>query len=173
MQMMVREVGLGEDESEWPLVPVLPSYGRGRDAHAGRFSSLIFGTNLTDVVITGNNSTIDGPGASWWKKFKAGQLNETRSYMIENVTYSARLEGIPNDPFKGICISNVTITLTVKPKKLQWNCTDIAGVTSDVTPKACDLMPEKKEVVDCPFPEDRLAIEDVKLVTCSASLPFF
>lgn len=44
----------GQDESEWPLVEILPSYGRGRDAPGGRFSSLIFGTNLTDVVITGN-----------------------------------------------------------------------------------------------------------------------
>lgn len=34
---------------------MLPSYGRGRDAPGGRFSSLIFGTNLTDVVITGNH----------------------------------------------------------------------------------------------------------------------
>jgi len=42
-----------QDESEWPTLPVLPSYGRGRDAPDGRFSSLIFGTNLTDVVITG------------------------------------------------------------------------------------------------------------------------
>jgi hypothetical protein len=32
----------------------LPSYGRGRDAAAGRYNSLIFGTNLTDVIITGN-----------------------------------------------------------------------------------------------------------------------
>jgi hypothetical protein len=42
-----------QDESEWPSLPVLPSYGKGRDAPNGRFSSLIFGTNLTDVVITG------------------------------------------------------------------------------------------------------------------------
>jgi hypothetical protein len=42
-----------QDESEWPSFPVLPSYGKGRDAPNGRFSSLIFGTNLTDVVITG------------------------------------------------------------------------------------------------------------------------
>jgi hypothetical protein len=41
-----------QDESEWPSFPVLPSYGKGRDAPNGRFSSLIFGTNLTDVVIT-------------------------------------------------------------------------------------------------------------------------
>ncbi|KAM1126837.1 hypothetical protein ACFX2B_041462 [Malus domestica] len=357
-----------QDESEWPHLPVLPSYGRGRDAPGGRFSSLVFGTNLTDVVITGNNGTIDGQGASWWAKFKQGHLTLTRPYMIEimysnqiqisnltlvnspswfvhpiyssnitiqgltilapvdspntdgidpdscsqtriedcyivsgddciavksgwdeygikvgiptehlvirrltcispdsatialgsemsggirnvraeditaidtqssvriktavgrgayvkdiyvrrmtlktmkyvfwmtgsygshpdpsfdpkalpeitninykqvvaeNVTYSARLDGVPNDPFKGICISNVTITLTEKPKKLQWNCTNVEGITSNVTPKACDLLPEKKEVVDCAFPEDRLAIEDVELVTCSASTPFF
>lgn len=43
-----------QDESEWPQLPILPSYGRGRDAPEGRFSSFIFGTNLTDVVITGN-----------------------------------------------------------------------------------------------------------------------
>ncbi|CAJ1965378.1 unnamed protein product, partial [Sphenostylis stenocarpa] len=42
-----------QDESEWPQLPVLPSYGRGRDAPGGRFNSLIFGTNLVDVVITG------------------------------------------------------------------------------------------------------------------------
>jgi len=39
---------------EWPVMKPLPSYGRGRDAAAGRYSSLIFGTNLTDVIITGN-----------------------------------------------------------------------------------------------------------------------
>jgi hypothetical protein len=43
-----------QDESEWPQLPVLPSCGRGRDAAGGRFSSLIFGTCLTDVIITGN-----------------------------------------------------------------------------------------------------------------------
>ncbi len=35
------------------MIEPLPSYGRGRDAAGGRFVSLIFGTNLTDVVITG------------------------------------------------------------------------------------------------------------------------
>jgi hypothetical protein len=43
-----------QDESEWPQLPVLPSYGKGGDAAGGRFSSLIFGTHLTDVIITGN-----------------------------------------------------------------------------------------------------------------------
>ncbi|XP_009375527.2 probable polygalacturonase [Pyrus x bretschneideri] len=357
-----------QDESEWPHLPALPSYGKGRDGPGERFSSLIFGTNLTDVVITGHNGTIDGQGAYWWVKFKQGLLNSTRPYVIElmysdqiqisnltlvnspswfvhpiyssnitiqgltilapievpntdginpdscsqiriedcyivsgddciavksgfdeygikvgiptehlvirrltcispssatialgsemsggirdvrgeditaidaessvriktavgrggyvkdiyvrrmtlktmkyvfwmtgsygshpdpgfdpkalpeitninykqvvaeNVTISARLDGIHDDPFKGICISNVTITLAEKAKKLQWNCTDVEGITSNVTPKACDLLPEQKEAVDCAFPEDRLAIEDVELVTCSASTPFF
>ncbi|XP_010105745.2 probable polygalacturonase [Morus notabilis] len=351
-----------QDESEWPLVALLPSYGKGRDAPNARFSSLIYGTNLTDVVITGNNGTIDGQGAPWWTKFRAGQLNATRPYMIEilhsdqiqifnltlinspswfvhpiyssniivkgltivapvtspntdgidpdsctnmliedcfivsgddcvavksgwgqygiklgkptkqlvirrltcispdsatialgsemsggiqdvrieditalstqsgiriktgrgrggyvkdifarrmtlktmkyafwmtgnygshpdpgfdpkalpvidrinyrdvvaeNVTYSARLDGIAGDTFKGICISNATITLTETPKKLQWNCTNVEGVTSNVTPKACDLLPEKQGKFDCPFPKARLPIESVPLKACS------
>ncbi|KAK7315121.1 hypothetical protein VNO77_33653 [Canavalia gladiata] len=349
-----------QDESEWPTLPVLPSYGRGRDAPDGRFSSLIFGTNLTDVVITGYNGTIDGQGSYWWDKFHKGELNLTRPYMIEimfsnyiqisnitlinspswfvhpiyssdiiiqgltiiapvdspntdgidpdsctntriedcyivsgddciaiksgwdeygiklgmpsqhivikrlecvspdsamialgsemsggiqdvraedltaintqsavriktavgrgayvkdifvkgmnlntmkyvfwmtgsygshpdpsfdpkalpnitginyrdviadNCTYSARLEGIPNDPFKGICISNVTIHSG--KKKLQWNCTDIEGVTSDVNPMPCALLPEKEENFECPYPDEKLPIETFQLKTCS------
>ncbi|KAJ8752852.1 hypothetical protein K2173_008587 [Erythroxylum novogranatense] len=349
-----------EDEAEWPALPALPSYGKGRDAPAGRFNSLISGTNLNDVVITGNNGTIDGQGAVWWDKFHKQKLNLTRPYLIEtlychqvqisnltlinspswnvhptyssnvlimgltilapvdspntdginpdsssnvriedsyiisgddcvavksgwdeygikvglptehlvirrltcispdsatialgsemsggiqdvraeditaintqsgvriktargrggyvkdiyvrrltmstmkyvfwmtgsygshpdpgfdpqalpkianinyrdmiaeNVTYSARLEGLKEDPFTGICVSNVKINLTQKPEELQWNCTDIAGVSSRVTPKPCALLPEKD--IDCPFSEERLPIEDVQLKTCS------
>ncbi|KAH1151879.1 hypothetical protein GYH30_045405 [Glycine max] len=356
-----------QDESEWPTLPVLPSYGRGRDAPDGRFSSLIFGTNLTDVIITGYNGTIDGQGCYWWDKFHKGELKLTRPYMIEimfsdhiqisnltlinspswfvhpiytsdiiiqgltilapvdspntdgidpdscsniriedcyivsgddcvaiksgwdeygikfgmpsqhiiirrlecvspdsamialgsemsggiqdvraedltaintqsavriktavgrgayvrdifikgmnlntmkyvfwmtgsysshpdngfdpkalpnitginyrdviaeNVTYSARLEGIANDPFTGICISNVTIHSG--KKKLQWNCTDIEGVTSNVYPKPCELLPLKQEKIECPYPDDKVSIESVQLKTCSfKSVSFF
>ncbi|XP_031266207.1 probable polygalacturonase [Pistacia vera] len=350
-----------QDEAEWPHLAVLPSYGRGRDGPGGRFSSLIFGTNLTDVVVTGGNGTIDGQGAPWWIKYRSNQLNITRPYLIEimysnhvqisnitlinspswnvhpiycsnvlvqgltilapidspntdginpdsctntiiedcyivsgddciavksgwdqygtkfgmptkhliirrltcispdsatialgsemsggikdvraeditaidtqsgvriktaigrggyvkdiyvrrmtmktmkyvfwmtgsygshpdpnfdpkalpeitginyrdmvaeNVTYSARLDGIQNDPFTGICISNVTIGLTEKPQKLQWNCTDVQGFTSRVTPPACNLLPEKKDNTDCFFPKDKLPIENIELKTC-------
>ncbi|KAK3447145.1 hypothetical protein EUGRSUZ_A02742 [Eucalyptus grandis] len=350
-----------QDESEWPQVAILLSYGRGRDAPGGRFSSLISGTNLTDVVITGNNGTIDGQGAYWWDKFKKEELNLTRPYLIEflysdqvqiayitlvdspswfvhpiyssdifvqgvtilapidspntdginpdsssnvriednyivsgddciaiksgwdqygikfgkptehvsirrltcispdsaaialgsemsggiqdvraetivaintqsgvriktapgrggyvkdifvkgmimktmkyafwmtgsynshpdtgydpkalpviqginyrdmvaeNVTYSAKLDGIKGDPFTGICISNVQIELSKNPKKLQWNCTDIEGVTSNVTPVACDLLPKKEPAIDCPFPTEKLPIEDVLFKMC-------
>ncbi|KAM7273449.1 hypothetical protein ACFE04_028113 [Oxalis oulophora] len=86
-----------EEESEWPLLPALPSYGRGRDGPDGRFSSLIFGTNLTDVIVTGNNGTLNGQGQIWWKKFKASKLTSTRPYLIEFM-YSNQIQ-----------ISNITL----------------------------------------------------------------
>ncbi|KAL1226207.1 putative polygalacturonase [Cardamine amara subsp. amara] len=353
-----------QDESEYPVVPPLPSYGRGRDAPGPRFASLISGTNLTDVIITGNNGTINGQGKYWWAKFKSGGFKSiTRPYLIEilfsnnlqisnvtlinspswhihpvysynvivkgvtilapidspntdginpdsctntliedcyivsgddciavksgwdeygikfamptqqlsirrltcispdsagvalgsemsggikdvriedttliqtqsairiktavgrggyvkdifarrltmktmkyvfwmsgaynqhvddkwdpkalpvvtninyrdmtaeNVTIASRLEGIKKDPFTGICMSNVSISLAPKAKKLQWNCTDIAGVTSKVTPKPCSLLPEKEKPVDCAFPEDKIPIESVVMKKCIA-----
>ncbi|XP_078438181.1 putative polygalacturonase [Wolffia australiana] len=72
-----------QDMNEWPIIDPLPSYGRGRDAPGGRYSSLILGSNLTDVAITGNNGTIDGQGAEWWSKFKGQKLHYTRGYLIE------------------------------------------------------------------------------------------
>lgn len=46
-----------QNESDWPLLAPLPSYGVDQNLTEGRFSSLLFGMNLTDVVITGNNLT--------------------------------------------------------------------------------------------------------------------
>ncbi|KAG6715482.1 hypothetical protein I3842_05G255600 [Carya illinoinensis] len=91
-----------------------------------------------------------------------------RDIVATNVTGGARLEGIAQDHFTGICISNVTISLSKMPKELQWNCTNIAGVMSNVTLEPCHLLP-KKEKVDCAFPKDRLPIEDVHLKTCSTT----
>ncbi|KAL2336020.1 hypothetical protein Fmac_010466 [Flemingia macrophylla] len=72
-----------QDISEWPVMEPLPSYGRGRDAPAGRYTSFIFGTHLTDVIVTGDNGTIDGQGAFWWQKFHEKKLKYTRPYLIE------------------------------------------------------------------------------------------
>ncbi|XP_004496829.1 probable polygalacturonase [Cicer arietinum] len=351
-----------QDESEWPQLPVLPSYGRGRDAPGGRFSSLIFGTHLTDVIITGNNGTIDGQGSYWWGKFKKKQMKLTRPYMIEimysdqiqisnltlinspswfvhpiyssniivqgltilapvtspntdgidpdscsnvkiednfivsgddciaiksgwdeygikvgmptqhviirrltcispdsatialgsemsggiqdvraeditaistesavriksavgrggfvrdifvkgmnlntmkyvfwmtgaygqhadegfdpkalpnvtninysniiakNVTFAGKLEGISNDPYTGICVSNTNIEMAANKKKLPWNCTDVSGVTSsDVTPQPCALLPQKGKF-ECAYPSDKLAIDKVQFKTCN------
>ncbi|KAL1551942.1 putative polygalacturonase isoform X1 [Salvia divinorum] len=80
-----------QEESEWAVIEPLPSYGRGRDTEGGRYISLIFGTNLTDVVITGDNGTIDGQGESWWNKFHKGELQYTRPYLIE-IMYSENVQ---------------------------------------------------------------------------------
>ncbi|KVG89786.1 Glycoside hydrolase, family 28, partial [Cynara cardunculus var. scolymus] len=80
-----------QDESDYPLVDSLPSYGRGRDGPGGRFSSLIGGCYLTDVVITGGNGTIDGQGSVWWKKFHSKKLKNTRPYLIE-LMYSTQIQ---------------------------------------------------------------------------------
>jgi len=94
-----------------------------------------------------------------------------RDVVATNVKYSARLEGISNDPFTNICISNVTIQLNEKSKKLQWNCTNVSGVTSHVTPLPCESLPEKGPL-DCPFPTDSLPIESVKLKSCNTNAFF-
>ncbi|OMP00357.1 Glycoside hydrolase, family 28 [Corchorus olitorius] len=86
-----------QDLKEWPVLKPLPSYGRGRDAAAGRYASLIFGTNLTDVIVTGANGTLDGQGAFWWQNFHKGKLKYTRPYLIEFM-YSDNIQ-----------ISNVTL----------------------------------------------------------------
>lgn len=72
-----------QDINEWPVIDPLPSYGRGRDAPGGRYISFIFGTNLSDVIITGDNGTIDGQGLLWWQKFHGKKLKYTRPYLIE------------------------------------------------------------------------------------------
>ncbi|WCJ22729.1 Pectin lyase-like superfamily protein [Euphorbia peplus] len=353
-----------QDINEWPVLKALPSYGRGRDAAAGRFSSLIFGTNLTDVIITGDNATIDGQGTFWWQNFKRNKLKYTRPYLIElmfseniqisnltlidspswnihpvyssnilvqgitiiapisspntdginpdsctnmkiqdcyiisgddcvavksgwdeygiafnmptkhlvirrltcispysatialgsemsggiedvraeeitavhtesgvriktavgrggyvkniyvqkftmhtmkwafwmtgnygshadknydpnalpviqginyrdmvaeNVSMAARLEGISGDPFKEICISNVTIGMAVKAKKVPWTCSEIEGVTSGVSPRPCDLLPDQgvEKLSTCEFPTENIPIDNVQLQKCT------
>ncbi|OWM75475.1 hypothetical protein CDL15_Pgr021639 [Punica granatum] len=88
---------LGSTYSEdWPVVDPLPSYGRGRELPGGRHRSLIFGRNLTDVVITGENGTIDGQGFEWWERFRNKTLDYTRPHLVELMNST------------GVVISNLT-----------------------------------------------------------------
>ncbi|CAN1264535.1 Probable polygalacturonase, partial [Linum perenne] len=300
---------------DYPVIPFLPSYGPGFDnSVGGRYISLIFGENLTDVVITGNNGTIDGQGQPWWDEFKAKKTEHSRPFLLEimgcdglqitnltfinspmwqihpifcnnvliqgltvlapvtvpntdginpdsctniriednyivsgddciavksgidqygirvgkptnklairrltcispdsalvalgsemsggiedvrmedliaintqaavrvktaigrggdmvgqNVNVSGKIDGIKTAPFTGLCISNVTLNLGPDAKKLQWNCTDVSGFTSRVTPKPCAELPDKPGM-DCPFPEDKLPIDGLVLKSCS------
>ncbi|TKY59073.1 polygalacturonase protein [Spatholobus suberectus] len=117
------------------VIDPLPSYGRGRDTQGGRFSCLIFGTNLTDVVITGDNGTIDGQD-----NVQIFNLTLVNSPFWNVHPVDNRLKGISGDPFSGICISNVTIQLAKKAKKVPWTCTHIAGISSDGTLVPCDML---------------------------------
>lgn len=112
---------LGSTNSEdWPVVDPLPSYGRGRELPGGRHRSLIYGHNLTDVIITGNNGTIDGQGSIWWSKFRNKTLDHTRPHLVELINSTEVLISnvtFLNSPFwtihpvycSHVTIQNVTI----------------------------------------------------------------
>lgn len=91
-----------------------------------------------------------------------------RDVIAENVTMAARLEGIAGDPFTEICISNVTIGLAAKPKKIQWTCTDIEGISSSVSPRPCELLPDQgPEKIDaCGFPGASTAADPLQVQKC-------
>ncbi|KAJ7299656.1 hypothetical protein O6H91_Y184300 [Diphasiastrum complanatum] len=72
-----------QDPLQWPLIAPLPSYGRGRELPGPRHISLIYGENLVDVVITGQNGTVDGQGSIWWAQFKSKTLDYTRGHLLE------------------------------------------------------------------------------------------
>ncbi|CAK8538686.1 unnamed protein product [Lathyrus sativus] len=85
-----------QNSSNWPLIAPLPSYGRGRERPGGRYMSFIHGDGLQDVVITGENGTIDGQGDEWWNMWRNKTLQFTRPGLVEFANS------------KDIIISNVT-----------------------------------------------------------------
>ncbi|KAK9281978.1 hypothetical protein L1049_004888 [Liquidambar formosana] len=72
-----------QDYTHWQIVEPLPSYGRGIELPGGRYQSLINGQSLNDVVITGDNGTIDGQGSVWWEQFSSHSLNYSRPHLVE------------------------------------------------------------------------------------------
>lgn len=85
-----------QDPKDWPLIEPLPSYGRGRERPGRRHISLIHGENLENVVISGENGTIDGQGSMWWDMWFNKTLQHTRGHLVEFVNS------------ENIIISNVT-----------------------------------------------------------------
>lgn len=90
-----------------------------------------------------------------------------RDVISKNVTIAGKLVGIKDDTFSGICISNVSIELSEHAKKQPWNCSDIQGVSSQVSPQACALLPDQK--IDCPYPSDTLPVDEIQFQTCAAA----
>ncbi|CAK8532064.1 unnamed protein product [Lathyrus sativus] len=113
-----------QDEKYWPLMPALPSYGYGREHPGPRYSSLIHGQHLKDVVITGHNGTIDGQGQTWWTKHLHKLLNHTRGPLVQ-IMWSSDIVisniTLRDSPFwtlhpydcKNVTIKNVTILAPV------------------------------------------------------------
>ncbi|KAL1559003.1 putative polygalacturonase isoform X1 [Salvia divinorum] len=109
-----------DDENHWLLMPPLPSYGYGRERAGPRYGSLIHGQNLTDVVITGHNGTINGQGQTWWTKYRKNLLNYTRGPLLQ-LMWSRDIQisdvTLRDSPFwtlhpydcQNVTISNVTI----------------------------------------------------------------
>ncbi|WOL04501.1 putative polygalacturonase [Canna indica] len=109
-----------QDPEEWPLVEPLPSYGRGRERLGGRHISLIHGDGLTDVVITGQNGSIDGQGRVWWELWWNRTLKHTRGHLLELINSNNILISnviFLNSPFwtihpvycSNVVIKNVTV----------------------------------------------------------------
>ncbi|KAH9548676.1 hypothetical protein CY35_11G100300 [Sphagnum magellanicum] len=72
-----------QDPQTFPIIDSLPSYGRGCELPGGRHNSVIHGENLSDVVITGENGTIDGQGWVWWDMLHNQTLDYTRGHLVE------------------------------------------------------------------------------------------
>ncbi|XP_057520538.1 probable polygalacturonase [Amaranthus tricolor] len=74
---------VSKDVSYWPLADPLPSYGRGREREGGRYMSFILGDGVRDVIISGENGTIDGQGDVWWDMWRQRTLPHTRPHLVE------------------------------------------------------------------------------------------
>ncbi|KAI3773175.1 hypothetical protein L6452_04378 [Arctium lappa] len=127
-----------EDIEHWKVIDPLPSYGRGIDLPGQRYRSLITGENLNDVVITGDNGTIDGQGFVWWDSFDSNNLTHSRPHIVEFINS------------KDIVISNITFlnppAWTIHPaycsNVLVQNITALSPAespyTSGIVPDSCD-----------------------------------
>ncbi|KAL1211888.1 putative polygalacturonase [Cardamine amara subsp. amara] len=112
-----------QDPAHWEGVDPLPSYGRGIDLPGKRYKSLINGNMLHDVVVTGDNGTIDGQ-----ENIIVSNLTflNAPSYTIHSI-YSSHVHihkilahsspespytiGIVPDSSYNVCIQNSTINV--------------------------------------------------------------
>ncbi|XP_050205831.1 probable polygalacturonase [Mercurialis annua] len=130
-----------QDPKEWPIIEPLPSYGRGRERLGGRHISLIHGNGLTNVVITGNNGTIDGQGKMWWELWWNRTLEHTRGHLLELMSsHNVLISNLTfrNSPFwtihpvycRNVVVKHVTILAPL-------NAPNTDGIDPDSSTNVC------------------------------------
>ncbi|PON81984.1 Glycoside hydrolase [Trema orientale] len=130
-----------QDPEEWPIIEPLPSYGRGRERLGGRHISLIHGDGLTNVVITGQNGTIDGQGKMWWELWWNRTLKYTRGHLLELMnSHNILISNLTflNSPFwtihpiycSNVVIKNMTILAPL-------NAPNTDGIDPDSSTNVC------------------------------------
>lgn len=130
-----------QEWQKWPLIDPLPSYGRGRELPGGRYMSLIHGNGLHDVIITGDNGTIDGQGDVWWNMWRQRTLPFTRPNLLEFMHSSDILISnvvFKNSPFWNIhpvyCSNIVARNLTVLAP---YDSPNTDGIDPDSSTNVC------------------------------------
>lgn len=108
-----------QDVDLWPILPPLPSYGRGRELPGPRYGSLIHGQHIDDFVLTGHNGSIDGQGSWWWRQHQRKNLRYTRGRLVQFM-WSSNIE-----------ITNVTLQNSPFWHLHPYDCTNVTirGVT--------------------------------------------
>ncbi|KAL8143654.1 hypothetical protein V2J09_016686, partial [Rumex salicifolius] len=139
-----------QDQTEWPLIEPLPSYGRGRERLGARHISLIHGNGLSNVILTGQNGTIDGQGKMWWDMWWNRTLEHTRGHLVELInSHNVMISSLTfqNSPFwtihpvycstnlafvhlSNVLIKNMTILAPV-------NAPNTDGVDADSSTNVC------------------------------------
>ncbi|XP_043720533.1 probable polygalacturonase isoform X2 [Telopea speciosissima] len=133
-----------QNAAHWDIIDPLPSYGRGVELPGGRYRSLITGYNLTDVVITGDNGTIDGQGSVWWESFSSHSLNYSRPHLVEYIGC------------KDVVVSNLTFL-----NSPAWNIHPVYCSNVQVQNITIHAPPESPHTVGIvPDSSDNVCIED-------------
>lgn len=64
----------------------------------------------------------------------------------EKVKRAGLIQGIKDDTFVDICLSNITLNVT---SKLPWNCSYVKGYSALVSPEACEPLNERISPEHC------------------------